>query len=106
MKRKVSELEQKLLDKGFRLTHKTYGGKHSQFVDKYHYLGELNFFDETLDMNTNVLVRVILNNKKDKIIDISIINALSTFDFVSKELLQDYLIIATYFENDIRRLQK
>ena len=104
MKRKVTELEQKLLDKGFRLSYKTYGGKHSQYVDEYHYLGEQNFYDEELDINTSVLVKVILNSKKDKILAIFIVNPLNNFEFISKEELQYFLIIATHFENEIRRL--
>lgn len=39
MKRTITELENKLIEKGFRLSHKTYSGKHSQFVNEYVYDG-------------------------------------------------------------------
>lgn len=37
MKRKVTELEQKLIDSGYTLCFKSYIGKHSQFTEYYEY---------------------------------------------------------------------
>lgn len=37
MKRRVTDLEQKLLDNGWKLTSKTYCGKYSQFTLKYEF---------------------------------------------------------------------
>ena len=37
MKRKITELEQKLLDNGWNLTNKVYTGKHSEKTDYYEY---------------------------------------------------------------------
>ena len=59
MKRTITELEQKLIDKGFKLHHKTYKGKHSQFVNSYIYVAMLD----------GVKVKVCLNAKRDTILN-------------------------------------
>lgn len=72
MKRTITELENKLIEKGFRLSHKTYSGKHSQFVNEYVYTGKVFcYFD---DGSYTVPTNVVLDQKRTTIKDISIEN--------------------------------
>lgn len=43
MKRKTTELEQRLINKGYRLSHKQYGGRHSEKTLSYYYVKENQF---------------------------------------------------------------
>lgn len=72
MKRTITELENKLIEKGFRLSHKTYSGKHSQFVNEYVYVGKVWYQYDKDSLTLPVLV--VLNAKRDKVLDISMEN--------------------------------
>lgn len=105
MKRKITKLEQKLLDKGFVLECKTYKGKHSQFVNEYHYRGVMQFFVDEYDTNILDNVLVVLNSKKDHIVKVYIYNDLTYSKYLSKDTLRQKLIMITQFENEILRLE-
>ena len=45
MKREITKLEQKLIDKGYKLEFKSYVGKHSQKVEFYCYKGQLENYE-------------------------------------------------------------
>ena len=69
MKRTITELEQKIIDKGFKLHHKTYSGKHSQFVSTYCYVAEL-------PLEEKIKVHLTLNAKRDNILGFTFDNPL------------------------------
>lgn len=71
MKRKITELEQKLIDKGFKLDRKVYTGLHSEHTLSYVYKGVLCVDDE---YNTFVYVNIHLDKTREKIDDFSIFN--------------------------------
>ena len=64
MLRKITDLEQKLLDKGYVLVGKKYKGNRSQFTDSYEYckmsLGENNWLEH---------FTIIIDKKRENIID-------------------------------------
>lgn len=62
MKRKITELENVIIEKGYRLTSKTYKGKESQFTDSY-------IYDNIEQMNVlgSLFVELFLNKKRTKI---------------------------------------
>ena len=67
MKRKITELEQKLLDNNYRLVGKNYSGKHSEKVDGYVYV------------NGNNAIK--LDSTRTKPIDFALVNVnVSTID--------------------------
>ena len=72
MKRTITELESKIIKKGFKLSHKCYSGKHSQFVDKYVYVGTIWYQGDKEGIK--LIVWVVLNAKRDKVLDISMVN--------------------------------
>lgn len=72
MKRTITELENKLIEKGFRLSHKTYSGKYSQFVNEYVYVGKV--FCYINDGSYTVPTNVVLDQKRTTIKDIFIEN--------------------------------
>lgn len=72
MKRTITELENKLIEKGFRLSHKTYSGKHSQFVDEYVYIGLVRCFVE--EKPYIITTKVYLDSKRNTIKEIDMIN--------------------------------
>lgn len=43
MKRKITELEQRLIDNGYRLSHKQYGGRKSEKTLSYYYVKQDQF---------------------------------------------------------------
>lgn len=104
MKRKITELEEKLIDMGFKLSHKTYGGKKSQFVKDYVYGGEIIYFDEDAEIEIPVKVQVELEPKREKVNVVSIQNFLQTHPNLTIRYLRRYLEIALYCENEILRL--
>lgn len=63
-----SELESKLIDLGFRLEYKTYGGKHSEYVKEYCYKGYIDLENQEKPIKVNVL----LNTKRDRVNSVSI----------------------------------
>lgn len=105
MKRKITELEQKLLDKGFRLTQKTYGGKHSQFVHEYIYVGEIVKDNEKERIEERVFCEVHLNQKKNHINCVYFENLTSYFSLVDLPLMENYLDLIRYATNEIMRLE-
>ena len=65
MKRKVTTLEQNLINKGFRLEKKTYIGKNRDKVNTYVYSfsdGEITYFVE-LDKTRTKIIRYYFTNK-------------------------------------------
>lgn len=66
MERKRTQLEQKIIDKGFKLECKTYSGKKSQFIEYYVYTGFMY----------NYKISFYLNGSRDKIHHYTIENKL------------------------------
>lgn len=64
MLRKKTQLETRLESKGFKLSHKTYKGNKSQFIEFYVYYGVIN----------NYGVEFFLNPKRDNIEQYRIVN--------------------------------
>jgi hypothetical protein len=60
MKRKITELEQRLIEKGYYLSHKTYGGRKSEKTLSYIYV------------NKNAFVK--LDSKRESVLDYGILN--------------------------------
>lgn len=60
MKRKTTDLEQKLIEKGYYLSHKTYGGKKSQKTLYYYYTNKNSF--------------VKLDSKREKVVTYGLLN--------------------------------
>ena len=60
MKRKITDLEQRLIDKGYYLSHKHYGGRKSEKTISYMYV------------NKNAFVK--LDNKREQVIDYGLLN--------------------------------
>ena len=60
MKRKTTDLEQKLISKGYYLSHKTYGGKKSQKTLFYYYINKNSF--------------VKLDSKREKVVTYGLLN--------------------------------
>ena len=72
MKRTITDLEQKLIEKGFRLSHKTYSGKHSQFVNEYVYVGFVRCL--VGEESYIIATQVFLDQKRTTIKEIDMIN--------------------------------
>ncbi len=77
MKRKITEIEQKLIEDGFQLKLKRYTGKHSEKSYCYEYTREY-------ENRTHV---VILNSKRDNVIKYGIDDI--HIEFVDKEELKE-----------------
>lgn len=82
MKRKITELEKNLIDKGWELDHKTYYGKHSDKVLNYVYekvyVKEYTRDDGKVIVNTWT-ARVLLDNTRTKIEDTLIYSPYKAF---------------------------
>lgn len=83
MKRTITELEQKLIDKGFKLHHKTYVGKHSQFIGSYTYVGVVKIDDK------DIFTHLTLNAKRDEILGFTFDSPLSWVSYTLADI--DYL---------------
>ncbi len=60
MKRKTTDLEHKLIEKGYYLSHKTYGGKKSQKTLFYYYTNKNSFIK--------------LDSKREKVVSYGLLN--------------------------------
>lgn len=60
MKRKITDLEQRLINKGYRLAHKEYGGRKSEKTLSYYYIKDDQF--------------VRLNYKRDEVVSLGLLN--------------------------------
>lgn len=60
MKRKTTDLEHKLIEKGYYLSHKTYGGKKSQKTLFYYYTNKTSFIK--------------LDSKREKVVSYGLLN--------------------------------
>ena len=67
MKRKITDLEQRLLDKGYTLTCKRYRGNHSQFTKCYEYSKDIvvDYEDEHIATTFYIL----LDSKRNENVD-------------------------------------
>lgn len=82
MKRKKTQLEINLIEKGWQLDHKTYTGKHSDKVDNYVY--EKTYTNEHTREDGKIVVtswsaRVLLDSKREHIEDVLIKSPLMPF---------------------------
>ena len=92
MKRKITDLEQKLYDNGWKLTSKTYCGKFSQFTSSYNY-GKVviagvgtYYFEVSLDKKRSKVLSYRFINDLDKLDKQDILDIEFAFDLVEKEL--------------------
>ena len=92
MKRKITDLEQRLYDNGWKLTSKTYCGKFSQFTSTYNYrkvvitgIGTY-YFEVSLDKKRSKVLNYYFVNDLDKLDKIDIMDIEFAFDLVNKEL--------------------
>lgn len=92
MKRKITELEQKLLDKGWVLVSKEYCGNHSQFTRHYQYY-------KIVDLpHYSYGVRVRLDKKRTSVLSCEIEE---DYEFISKKELEDYSKVFEIVENEL-----
>ena len=92
MKRKITLLEKNLLTKNYKLTGKTYTGKHSDKVESYIYEKQVN----------NTTYFVYLDKTREKISHYSFTNNFfKVFDNGKIEGLQEVLL---YFEEELKSL--
>ena len=103
MKRKTTDLEKNLIKKGFKLIQKNYAGKHSEKTASYIYKG---IYTPYL-MITNIDVIIIINAKRDKILNIGITDPFKVLgvdyiNFNSAELLGIFIKEITQFIYDIK----
>ena len=92
MKRKITELEQKLLDNGWVLTSKEYCGNHSQFTKHYQYY-------KIIDLpHFSYGVRVRLDKKRVKVLSYEVEEQ---YDYISKKELDDYKQVFEIVEKEL-----
>ena len=92
MKRKITNLEQRLIDKGYYLSHKHYGGRKSEKTLSYMYV------------NKNAFVK--LDSKREQVVDYGLLNyhamELTRMELQGIEILLDMIkndfIIEGYYE--------
>lgn len=85
MKRKVTKLEQRLIDKGYSLSHKVYGGKHSQKTLFYYYVSQNKFvkLDYTRE---NVVSWGLLNYSTSELTTMTLQGVAILLDLVKQDL--------------------
>ena len=112
MKREITKLEQKLIDKGYKLEFKSYVGKHSQKVEFYCYKGQLEDYEVLIYLDSK-RVRVdhyCFENKAPRYIDEENITTLERVyreltDFIfslSNEENQEEIVEIVEIENEQR----
>ena len=103
MKRKITELEQKLLDKGWKLECKTYWGKHSQKVDTYEFYKEIVVdISELSPKPIRFPAKLILDCKKKEIIGYEVLNIGS--QYVDENQLMLLKLRFAYVEQEIKEI--
>ena len=96
-----SELECKLIDLGFRLEYKTYGGKHSEYVKEYCYKGKINC--SIGSGNKEITTNVLLNAKRNKVNKVYIEYDIDSKN-ISIEAARELCLFAIECDNTILRL--
>ena len=81
MKRKETLFEQKLIENGWKLTHKGYDLKTSQKIDSYHYTKMFILCDVA------TIFRVMLDNKREKIKNLYFFPRFISIDRETMELI-------------------
>lgn len=81
MKRKETLFEQKLIKNGWKLAYKGYDDKTSQKVVAYFYIKEFNFSDVIFNF------RVVLDNKREKVVDLYFFSVANTINRYVKKLI-------------------
>ena len=104
MKRHITDLEKSLIDNGFRLDHKIYGGKHSQFVSGYLYVGVKNIAT-AFKYHENVAIQVLLDSKRTKVENILVENLYSD-PFVDYHTTQSLLELYLQVESIVLKITK
>ena len=89
MKRKITNLEQRLIDKGYYLSHKQYSGRKSEKTHSYTYV------------NKNTFVK--LDFKRENVISYGLLNY-SAMELTRMEL-QGIEIVLNMIENEIKERQ-
>lgn len=107
MKRKITDLEKNLINKGFVLKEKKYAGKHSEKTASYVYEGIYTPYLMIINLN----VVVILNAKRDKVLNIGIVDPLKVLgvnyiDFKSAKLLGLFIDEITHFIYGVKDKEK
>lgn len=91
MKRKITNLEQKMFDKGWKLEAKNYAGKYSQWTDFYQYCKEYKLENA----KNNVDLFICLDKKREKIVyywaNFNCANILDELVFNDMTTLMNYL---------------
>lgn len=103
MKRHITELEKRLLEKDFILTYKTYMGKHSKKTEYYVYEGEVCTCKcEKYDIERYVKVKILLNSKRTNIVDFKMeLNAPEYVDLIWYVFFQDTFKKINKFIHDL-----
>ena len=81
MKRKETLFEQKLIKNGWKLAFKGYDDKTSQKIVTYFYIKEFNFSDVIFHF------RVVLDNKREKVVDLYFFSVANTINRYVKKLI-------------------
>ena len=102
MKRKITLLEEKLIEKGLKLSHKTYIGKHSQFVCGHVYCGKISV--STNVATYSVPTKIYLDAKRTKVEKIVIFNWFD--EYFTKENITELVLIYGSVENYINECEE
>lgn len=102
MKRKITLLEEKLIEKGLKLSHKTYIGRHSQFVCGYVYCGKVSV--STNGATYSIPTKVYLDAKRTKIERIYIMTCYD--DCFTRESINELVAIYDFVENYIKECEE
>ena len=113
MKRKETNLENKLLEMHYKLSHKTYSGKHSDKINTYVYVNKVNDFTfyVELDKNRDKIVTYYFESGYSYKYNGAIINTIREiydnfytslcviYDFVEEKVVDDPCIDLEYTTN-------
>lgn len=92
MKRRITELEQKLLDNGWKLYSKNYCGKYSQFTMNYQFYKVIGFGSFACE------VCAFLDKKREKVVDYKV---LVDHEYIDKETFNNIGKIFELLERDL-----
>ena len=97
MKRKITELEQRLIEKGYYLSHKAYGGRKSEKTLSYIYVNK-NAFVKLDYKRESVLDYGILNYHAMELTRMELLGINITLDMIANDIKQeptkaDYCVI-------------
>lgn len=98
MKRIRTQLEERLIEKGWKLIHKTYVGKSSDKIESYVYEKTYSVDVESTPSGYIIdkdVARVVLDNKREKVVDIKFLFQGSYINKIAIFVLKNKLALIT-----------